>query len=132
MQKKVLVIGITIVLISLGFSGCEELGISVLSPREIKEYPDKYLGKSIRVEGYYVKGVAFIIPDSIVSIVSPKNEAEVREMLASMLPIENHNEDLTLINGGKYRFTGLLKLYEDEFFRQQHTFYLEVSKVQPV
>lgn len=130
-MKKILFIGITIILFSIIFSGCQELGFSVLNPKEVKDNSNKYLGKSIRVEGYFIKEISFINPDAVVSVISHGSEEETREMIESMLPIK-YDENITLINGSMYRFTGVLKIYEDEFFGQQHEVCLDVSKAQSI
>lgn len=121
MQKQIAVVLIAILFIVIGLCGCNGFGQSgVTSLREIKDHPNTYLGKTITVEGYYSMG-------AIYSSNSPSNEVEAAEMLTTALIIENHDKTITLFEGGKYLFTGVLK---EKTILYQSVIYLEVSKIE--
>jgi hypothetical protein len=79
-----------------------------LSPSEVREHPDEYLGKTIKVEGWY---------DSYFGIL-PKNHCH---QLALRIDLP---ENMNLFNGAKYRFTGILVEADDSVK-------LVVSSVEP-
>jgi heat shock protein HslJ len=118
MNNKTLGIGLIIILIFVGFSGCNEL-TGTITLKDIKQHPNRYLNTEITVEGFYSTGM-------IVSKTTPNTEAEAMEILTTALTIENKDNTTTLFEGGKYRFTGILK--EKTVF-SQNTVYLEVAKI---
>lgn len=119
MKNKLIILGIAVLFICVGLSGCNELSGTV-SLRDIKDHPNKYLEQAITVDGYYSAGF-------IASSNSPKSESEAMEVVTTMLMIENNQDSVTLYEGGKYRFTGVLK---EKTVLFQTTIYLEVSKVE--
>jgi len=109
-----------LVLLAVLFAGCDENSSeNKLTLKEIKEHPNNYMGKTITVDGYYSAG-------TIVSTNSPNSESEAMEMITTMLLIENNQDSVSLYEGGKYRFTGVLS-ERTVFFQTQ--IFLNVSKV---
>jgi len=94
-------------------------GESILSLYEIKDHPNRYLGKMIVVEGYFEKNELFPYPEVIFPI-KPTTEHEYLEALQYALPITYRSTNIRLIQGGKYRFKGILFEHENEIFLTVH------------
>jgi hypothetical protein len=59
MKKQLVIVGIAILLICVGLSGCEQKGNSnLVSFQELTEHLTKYIGKTVTLEGY----IAFTTP----------------------------------------------------------------------
>lgn len=51
MNKKFIVIGITLVFLIVGLSGCVEVGFGITNIGDIDANPENYLGEEVTVEG---------------------------------------------------------------------------------
>ena len=119
MKKQLIILIVAVLLLVVGLCGCNNLSGTV-SLKEIKEHPNKYLNQTISVEGYYSGGL-------IMSTTSPQSESEAMEAVTTALAIENNQNSITLYEGGKYRFTGILS--EKTLFWNPYI-YLNVTKVE--
>ena len=73
------------------------------TPTEIKENPNKYLGETVTVQGYYIKTRITEINPSNANIRNNSMEIIQKSIIVS-LP-----EDANVYSGGKYNFTGVVK-----------------------
>jgi len=51
MKKHLIVIGMTLVLLTVGLSGCEDIGIGITNIGDITANPENYYGKEVTIEG---------------------------------------------------------------------------------
>jgi len=101
-------------------------GIYNVTPGEVKQNPNKFLGTTIAVEGYYLKGIPFLLPNGISSTLYPSSETEALEMLINILPLQ-YDGDVALFDGAKYRFIGELK--EGSQLGQSY-YYLQATEIE--
>ncbi|MCJ7571056.1 MAG: DUF3316 domain-containing protein [Candidatus Thermoplasmatota archaeon] len=52
MKKQLIIIGIIVILITVGLSGCNEIGLTNIG--DLSASPQNYLGKEVRVKGNVV------------------------------------------------------------------------------
>ena len=97
MKKQLIIIGIIVLLITVGLSGCFENELSGdLSPGEVRQHTDKYIGKIVTVRGYYSLGLILPSMDS-------NNPNILTETIQIILP-----EGIKCYDGSQYRFTGII------------------------
>lgn len=87
-------------------------GSGALSPSEVREHPNKYLDKEITIEGYYSLSLGPLgFSNTTVRIIA--DEYPTEWIPSKVVGVEISDiENVTLIDGGKYRFTGVLKQTE--------------------
>ncbi|MCJ7571302.1 MAG: hypothetical protein MUO82_05450 [Candidatus Thermoplasmatota archaeon] len=49
MKKQLMLVGIIVILLTVGFSGCNEIGLTHIG--DLQANPGKYLGKEVKVKG---------------------------------------------------------------------------------
>ncbi len=84
MKKQIIMLGIVVLLICVGLSGCEEVGVGLTNIGDITANPNDYIGKEVTVEGTCNNVIFFIMDESGHSIAY------------------NYSTQLT----GRYRLTG--------------------------
>lgn len=86
----------------------QEGASGALSPTEVREHPNKYLGQEITIEGYY--GSAGISSAFIGENIGGIVEDYPAEDFSGTVAVETSGiENVALIEGGRYRFKGILK-----------------------
>ena len=84
MSCKLIMLGIVLMLICVGLSGCEEVGIGISNIGDINANPDEFYGKEVTIEGNC--GSYYITDDS---------EHKIHYVYSNTL-------------SGKYRLTGIV------------------------
>jgi len=132
MKKQLIIVGIIVLLVAVGLSGCQIQSCPDPSENKpiaigcIKQNPEIYLNKSVIIKGTYGKNddlnQTWVTTPSI-------HFGNVPDML-NLIFLEEVNTSV-LILWKDYSFTGIVKEFEAE-----HTglgpFYLEVTKIEPV
>ena len=54
MKKQLIIIGIIIILLAVGLSGCNETGIGLTDIGDLVANPKNYLGKEVKVKGVII------------------------------------------------------------------------------
>jgi len=54
MKKQLMIIGVIVILITVGLSGCNETDIGLTDIGDLQAYPENYLGKEVKVKGVIV------------------------------------------------------------------------------
>lgn len=80
----------------------------VLSPIEVREHPEQYIGETVTVEGWYYSDVG-ISPLKATEI---STQEEALQVLYGSLPVDLP-EDAEVYSGAKYRFAGVVIQVED-------------------
>ena len=105
MKKQLIVIGMTLMFLAVGLSGCEEsisnVGIGLTNIGDITANPEDYYGKEVTIEGSCVLGY-------------------VSDESGHTMEYKYHT---TL--GGRYRLTGIIKHEQDVLF----DYFLDVTNV---
>jgi len=97
MKKQFIIVGIIVLLVCVGLSGCNEnVLVGDLSPGEVRQHTDKYLGKTVTVRGYYSLGL--ILPS-----IDANNPNILTEAIQVQLP-----EGIKCYDSSQYRFTGVV------------------------
>lgn len=130
MKKQLVILGIAVLLICVGLSGCFEQktdeGNKILSVSHVVEYCENYINQTITVRGRYI----FYLNISDMVVDSSENQhtynesgQEITLLTALHITIsENTNRSILIEWEEIYDFTGILKTCGN----------LEVSKVEPV
>jgi hypothetical protein len=113
MKKQTIVVGIIILLIIVGLSGCNEQTDEV-SIIEIKQHVNKYLNQTVTVIGEYWKTII-------------KDE----DSNTLYIYISDTVVKPTFIDGLEYRFTGIVRyaLFPGIPYYTEPSIYLEVTKI---
>lgn len=100
-------------------------GSSALSPEEIRNHPEKYMGENVTVEGWYSYKALF--PEK-----NPETRGEAVEIIQGMLRLRASNYD-QFLEGGKYRVTGIVRRSnpQEYIFEPPDLPVLVVLKVEP-
>ena len=134
MKKQLLIIGIIVLLICVGLSGCQiqncpdPSGNKPISIGCILQNPDKYLNKTVIITGTYGKNDNF----NETWVTTPSiHFANVPDNL-NLIFLEEVNTSV-LIAWKDYSFTGILKEFgTEDKGTQMHPIYLEVTKIEAV
>ena len=51
MKKQLVILGISVLLICIGLSGCNEVGVGLTNIGDITANPNDYIGKEVTIEG---------------------------------------------------------------------------------
>ena len=99
----------------------------ILSPEDVMNNYEEYLGKSIVVEGYYYHESVPAGKGSIISSIIQEGQSSINYQ---RLPVNHSTINITglLIDKVKYKFTGLLK---SEGSIPGNTFILIAEKIEP-
>jgi len=107
-------------------------GGSVLSADEVKQHPEKYLGETVTVEGWYVPALwSNLAPYDEISPIDPSQistPGDAATIMTGGLPV-NVPANITVFSTAKYRFTGVVvsaQLWGQTLPR------LDVTSVEPV
>lgn len=120
MNKKILYIGILVILIFIGLSGC----ISETSIKDINEHPNDYIDKEVTIQGFY--GGNFPAAYSAKSIYQ-KNEGN-NDVIAAKFNGEQVDVNGLILNA-EYKFTGIVKSGE---YTGVNYVYIEVIKFEAI
>ncbi len=113
MKKQLIIIGIIVILLAVGLSGCEDKSSSetnYLSVFEVCEHPNKYLDapdnrQTVTIKGYYYEdswGTSFK------AVVNDMNQ----HVYGYAIQLMGSVEQFTVVKGGLYLFEG--RLYEND------------------
>jgi|GEM_PF-4820966 len=134
MKKQLIIIGIIVLLVCVGLSGCQIQSCSDPGDNKpiavgcILQNPDKYLNKSVIIKGTYTRNDEF---NRSMVTTSSIHYANVPDGL-NLIFLEDVNTSM-LKSGKEYSFTGIIKEFEIRDYNYQlHPFYLEVTKIETV
>jgi hypothetical protein len=103
MKKQLVIVGIAVLLICIGLSGCEQKGNNnLVSFQELTENLPKYMGKTVTLEGY----IAFTTPGlNDTSGAATMYDSALNHQYVVQLSVPS---SITLYTG-MYRITGIAK-----------------------
>ena len=85
--------------------------IETVSPEEVMDNIDTYIGKTISVDGYFYYTAAD--EGFITSTITDTGTSSVYDPLVKRLPVNIEQLNTTLSDSVKYRFTGVIKEVSD-------------------
>jgi hypothetical protein len=106
MKKNLIIIGTAVLLLAVGLSGCNEIGLGITNIGDIDANPENYLGKEVTVEG-----------DCSHYQISDDSGHTIRFKY-------HHSID------GMYRLTGIIE-HVDDYWGGQY-YHLNVTKVKAI
>ena len=109
--KILLLIGIAILLLTVGLTGCET---NIISINELKNNADSYLNETVTVKGRYLKWPTDTVQDHTDEI--------------ALTFLEDVNKSMLNV-GSEYYFTGVLKHRTVGVVDKIEEFYIEVSEI---
>jgi len=59
MKKQLIIVGIAVLLVFVGLSGCEQLS-GETSIKEIQDHANNYIGKTVTIRGQYISAGFFL------------------------------------------------------------------------
>ena len=123
MKKQLLIIGIIVLLITVGLSGCQQSSQSsvITSIGDIHANANKYINQTVTVQATYY-GVGgnsyYMIMDSTMSIYATETNNVVKPT--------------PLVSASQYKFTGIVRYGQPPGSFFSPDVYLEVSKIEAV
>jgi len=125
MNKNLVFVGIAVLLLLVvGLSGC----IGGTSIKDIQEHPNNYLDKEVTIQAFY--GGKITSGDTGRYFIYQKKFLSDSIDKTINVYFDNNVDKSDLINGGEYKFTGIIK--SEETIYESTILYLLVSKITPV
>ena len=118
MKKQLVIIGIIILLVSVGLSGCQQLsGETLIS--DIKAHPNSYINKTVTIRGlnYMVEAVTGLV------IVVDKSTDSLPLKIS-----DNVQKPTPFLPTAEYKYTGIVRY--GEVVKDAVMLYLEVTKIE--
>ena len=124
MNKKLITLGIVVLLISIGLSGCNGIGIGITSINDIQKHPNSYLNKTVTIR-------------AITYITTPLETPDFYTLSDDTgifyAKVTDNIDTLIVISGGECDWTGIIRYDNNLFaFDKSKELYMELTEIKAV